>query len=158
MLFFETTRSGNPAAVTRVLNDAECREARRAEIATNIAPPFFDDRNDFKSFATAEAYAARATELTGKLHIPTDSGAHVSPRYDVIEAPEVGDDVSYAFNGDSYPCGKIVKISESMRRIETHDEKRGKRVFYRRGQSAAWIADKTWSLVPGHVYTQNPSF
>jgi len=106
----------------------------------------------------AKRVAELATKLTGKLHVPTDSGPYVSPRFDVIEAPKVGDDASYAFNGDYYPCGKITAISDSLRRIVATDEKGVKRVFWRRRQSGAWVYQGTWSLVQGHVSRLNPEF
>jgi len=74
-------------------------------------------RHDFKSMEDADKIAKSATEATGKVYLPVDSGYGVSPRFDVIEAPTVGDDVSYAFNGDYYPCGQIKSISDSYRVI-----------------------------------------
>jgi len=113
-----------------------------------------ENRNDWKTLAAAQevAYAL------GAGFVATDAGPHVSPRYDVIKLPAVGDLVSYAFNGDSYPCGKIVKISGSLRRVEAREENGSVHVFFRRRLTGSWIKDGTWSLVAGHVSTQNPSF
>lgn len=87
--------------------------------------------------------------------IATDSGAHVSPRYDVILAPAVGDAVSYSFNGDSYPDGFISKISASLRVVTTDTGS----VYYRRKLSGAWIKKGgTWSMIRGHHNDRNPSF
>jgi hypothetical protein len=72
----------------------------------------------------------------------------------VVEVPKIGDAVSYAFNGDSYPCGYVTKVSKDYRIITTTDGKR----FFRRRLSGAWVNGGTWSLVPGHRYEQNPSF
>lgn len=120
--------------------------------------PVFDvcaiNRNDFCSLAHAELVALQATALTGRLHIATDAGAYVSPRYDVIEAPKVGEPVSQGFNGDYYPAGVITKVSKSLRRIETSEGL----VFFRRGSSATWLNGRTWSMVSGHVSARNPSF
>lgn len=104
-------------------------------------------RNDMASLAQANLIAAEATELTGRLHIGVDQGNHTSPRYDVIEAPVVGAEVSRGFNGDYYPAGKIVKVSASLRRVQTSDGT----VFYRRANSAAWVSGNTWAMVAGTV-------
>ena len=111
-------------------------------------------RWDWKTLEAATAVAAEATELTGKLHIATDAGSHVSPRFDVVVPPAIGDEVSYAFNGDYYPCGKVKSISKSLRMITTDLGKK----FYRRGQTGAWVMDGMWSLVPGHINRINPEF
>jgi hypothetical protein len=109
-------------------------------------------RHDWKTFEQAKAVAALLTRDEGRLFIATDAGECVSPRYDVIEAPKVGDDVSYSFNGDSYPCGKIKSISKSLRLIVTDEGKR----FYRRQESGQWMMNGTWCLVSGHISEQNP--
>jgi hypothetical protein len=114
---------------------------------------------DWPTTARTETIAAQLTEATGELHIAVDHGDHVSPRWDVIRAPAVGDGVSRNFNGDSYPCGKIVKIAADHKQIRTQEEGRPVRVFYRRRHSAAWVeAGGTWALVRGHVAAQNPEF
>lgn len=111
-------------------------------------------RHDIESLEHAGEIAASATEATGKLHLPVDSGSGVWPRFDVIEAPMVGDNVSYAFNGDYYPCGQIKSISASFRLITTTEGQK----FYRRKQSANWKYSGVWSLVDGHHSELNPSF
>ena len=112
------------------------------------------DRHDLTSYGQAADVAFFLTEQTGRLHIATDAGEWMYPRYDVIEAPKVGDKVSYAFNGDYYPCGEIVSISESLKVIKTSTGKR----FYRRKLTGAWINNGTWCLIPGHVSRLNPEF
>jgi hypothetical protein len=110
---------------------------------------------NFYEMTEAQEAATTLTQETGKLHIATDEGEWVSPRYSVIEAPAVGDEVSYAFNGDYYPCGRIVKVSTSLRVIKTDTGA----TFYRRRQSATWKKEGgTWSLVRGHRSEKNPSF
>jgi len=111
-------------------------------------------RHDIKSMDDAGKLAQSATEATGKLHLPVDSGSGVWPRFDVIEAPAVGDKVSYAFNGDYYPCGTIKSISASFRLITTTEGQK----FYRRRESACWTYNGVWSLVDGHHSELNPSF
>jgi hypothetical protein len=76
------------------------------------------------------------------------------PKFGVIKTPAIGDEVSYAFNGDSYPAGKIIKISNSLKRIETDTGV----TFYRSGLSGVWLYEKTWSMIPGHKNKRNMSF
>ena len=111
-------------------------------------------RQDFDSFMLAQQVADSASKLTGKQFIATDAGNGVYPRYDVIEVPMVGDEVSYSFNGDSYPCGVITSISKSLKKVTTSEGK----VFYRRRLTGCWLMNKTWALVGGHRYEQNPHF
>lgn len=114
-------------------------------------------RNDWRSLAEVQTIAQQLQDHTGELYEGTDAGAHVSPRYDVIAMPNVGDAVSYYFNGDSTPCGHIVAVSASRRVITTRDGESVKR-FYRRRMSGAWVNAGTWSLQSGHVHSRNPSF
>lgn len=111
-------------------------------------------RHDFKSMDQAGEIAKSATEVMGKLYLPVDAGSGVWPRFDVIEAPAVGDDVSYAFNGDYYPCGQIKSISPSFFLITTTEGQK----FYRRRESACWKYNGVWSMVDGHREELNPSF
>lgn len=112
------------------------------------------NRNDFTSIGPAEVVAQDATALTGDVYLATDT-PNTSPRFDVIRAPKVGDEVSYAFNGDYYPDGKIVRVSKSMRVVKTDTG----HTYYRRGKTAAWVqTGGTWVLVQGHVSRRNPSF
>lgn len=107
------------------------------------------------SFETAERVAASASKATGRLHIAIDNTTSVSPRYDVIEAPKVGDEVSYGFNGDSYPDGTIVKIGKNLKIITTSTGHR----YYRRKLMGRWVqTGGTWSLIQGHHNERNPSF
>ena len=111
-------------------------------------------RHDLQSLAEAEMLAAAAQEATGKAYLAIDSGGGCYPRFDVIEAPVVGEDVSYAFNGDYYPCGQIKSISASFRLITTTEGQK----FYRTQKSATWRYGGIWSLVSGHRSELNPSF
>jgi hypothetical protein len=107
-----------------------------------------------KTYTEAQAAAKKATADKGALHIAADAGGNVWPRYSVIEAPKVGNKVSYAFNGDYYPDGEIVRISDTMKVITTSTGNR----YYRRGLSAQWIqTGGTWILVQGHRSELNPS-
>lgn len=111
------------------------------------------DRNDWQTLADAERIAASATKATGKTWLACDKGDHVSPRYDVIEAPVVGQDVSWTFNGDAYPLGKISSVSADHKTVMVEVAPGKKRRFARRG--AGW-ANGGWSLIPGTVNRQNP--
>lgn len=112
------------------------------------------NRNDIIGMAHAEKIAQEATTLTGKLHVACDRSASTSPRYDVIEAPTVGSEVSRGFNGDYYPAGMIVKVSSSLRRVVTDTGV----VFYRRRQSDTWVSGGMWCMVAGRHDRLNPSF
>ena len=111
-------------------------------------------RHDFKTFEVAEEMAAAATQFSGVLHIATDGGSGMYPRFDVIEAPKVGDAVSQSFNGDSYPRGEIVKVSKSLKKIVTSTG----HTFWRHKQSGSWIVNGYASMVSGHRHEMNPSF
>lgn len=113
-----------------------------------------ENRNDWRNFQDAEETAAEVTTFTGALHIATDNGPHHHPRYDVKRVPAVGDEVSYSFNGDTYPCGKVASISKTLSLVTTTEGQK----FYRRKLTGSWVMGGTWSLVQGHTYTQNPSF
>jgi hypothetical protein len=119
----------------------------------------FENRNDWKSFKRAEQVAAELNEIHGKpIYLATDSGPHVSPRYDVIVIPQVGDEVSYSFNGDTYPDGKITFVSDASKNFRIIKTDTGS-VYYRRKLAGGWLkVGGTWSLVRGHINERNPSF
>jgi len=140
MLYIVVTRYADGSIIgANVATEQECRTLGSIE-----------SRWDWKSFEAAQEVAA----ALGLDYHATDAGNGVSPRYDVQRLPQVGDAVSCAFNGDSYPCGTITKISASKRVIQTSEG----RTFYRVRKSGCWKHAGTWSLVQGHVYKQNPSF
>jgi hypothetical protein len=116
--------------------------------------PAYQTRNDWKDWQTVYTLAALLTEATGKTYLATDSGPHCSPRFDVIEAPKIGDEVSRYFNGDGYPAGKIVKMAKSYRRIETSDGS----VFWRQSATGTWLCNGTWGMIAGVHNDRNPSF
>jgi hypothetical protein len=120
--------------------------------------PDFRIQYDFwklTSYADAEALAVKAREDHPDLTIlPYDYGYGVSPQFGIIQAPAVGDDVSYGFNGDYYPCGKVEKIGKDYKRI-----KAGGEWYYRRKLKPTWIkAGGTWALVRGIHDERNPHF
>jgi hypothetical protein len=111
------------------------------------------NRNDLPAFRDAQTLAV----LLGNEFLATDAGAHVSPRYDVQRTPKLGEPVSYSFNGDTYPCGHITKISAfPHRRIEATDETGKVCVFWRLKETGCWKYNRTWSLVGGHREERNP--
>ena len=117
----------------------------------------WQNRNDWKTFDEVSRIARYLTAMTGETYLPSDAGPHRSPQYDIIKAPKIGDEVSYSFNGDSYPDGTIVKISPNWM-VTTSTGKRYNRS--RQGVGGGWqsVGGGSWSLIPGHHYEQNPSF
>lgn len=143
-----TARDANDTATLDRLTAA--RDARHQQVIAGT----IQNRNDWKSFDRVAEVAAQLTTSTGKLFMPTDAGEHCSPRYDVIEAPALGDKVSYAFNGDSYPDGTIVKVSANNRFVFTSTGNK----YGRKRLTGRWARNNTWTLIPGHHFEQNPHF
>lgn len=113
-------------------------------------------RGDFQSLEDAQLVADGATKFTGEQHFAIDQGSNHYPRYDVIRAPAVGDEVSYAFNGDYYPAGKINKISKTHRRVSTDA---GQTFFRRSPTKGSWVLKGgTFSMVHGTHNRWNPEF
>ncbi len=113
---------------------------------------------DISSMEMAKQLAKSMTEnfAGDDLYIPTDEGDSVSPRYGVSKAPKVGDQVSYAFNGDCYPDGEITKVSAGVKMVVTTSTGS---VYYRKKLSGGWKKQGgTWWMVSGHVKKQNPEF
>lgn len=110
-------------------------------------------RDNFDTLAEAEAVAAKLTAETGDEHVAVKS-IFSSHYFEVGRLPKVGDEVSYAFNGDYTPCGKIAKISKTLKKITTDTGE----VFWRKGNSLVWKRFNTWTLIQGHHYERNPHF
>lgn len=111
-------------------------------------------RWDWESHEEVLKLAEELTKLTGKLYIGTDATASTSPRFDVREAPIVGDKVSRSFNGDTYPCGEIVKITPTWQ-ITTSDGTK----FRRYKETGGWRqAGRSFWMVGGHLEERNPHF
>ena len=124
------------------------------EVESYRGNPNLKCRWDWKSHEEVEALAAQVTKLTGSLHVGTDAGRGCYPRYDIIKAPAVGDKVSYSFNGDSYPDGEIVRITNTLNVITSTGS-----TYRRRKTTGSWRkAGGTWSLVQGHRDERNPHF
>lgn len=149
MLYVEVTREGGKLVSAKVVPNSATDDR-------------VESRWDWKTYKAAAEVAA----ALGEKYQATDSGKWCSPRYDVIDLPQVGDEVSYAFNGDYYPCGKIKSISPgpAFWKIVAGPDFSGRdRVFWRRCRDGkptggAWVCDKTWSMIQGHVSKRNEEF
>jgi len=133
--------------------DGKATEIVPNDVAHKTNDPAVQSRWDWNSFETVEKIAADLTEATGTLYLATDAGEWVSPRYDIVEAPKVGDKVSYSFNGDTYPDGEIVKITANNRFVWTSTGKK----YLRKKLTGGWY-NHGWGLICGHRYEQNPHF
>ena len=142
-MYVKLSDTGLPLQVKEHLNEFEQRDRS------------WTTRWDWKDYATVERLSKYLTAMTGKTYLPVDHGPHVGPQFDIIEAPKMGDDVSRGFNGDYYPCGKIVKITKSWR-VTTSEGN----VFNRRKNTAAWVevGGGPFCLVPGIRDERNPHF
>ena len=126
-------------------------------VAVAVVHIYSDDtesHHDWKSFDRVTEIASQLTVETGEFYIPTDAGSSCSSRYNVRKMYSIGDAVSKYFNGDSYPCGYIVSISKTLRKITTSTGVS----FSRRKETGSWVSGNTWFLSTGHISEQNPSF
>ena len=142
MNFFKT--QPNPHAPVHIIVVEISNEAQHAD--------GWVSRYNFESFEQAQEVADAASIFEGVDYIATDAGEWCSPRYDVIRAPQVLDPVSYAFNGDAYPCGYIKTISKTMKKITTTTGK----TFYRKRNTGSWVSAPCWFMVEGHISERNP--
>lgn len=112
------------------------------------------DFHNYKSFAEVQELAIWATEYTGKTYLACNDGSY----FEVIEAPQVGDEVSRGFNGDYYYVGKIVRITPNWM-VVAEDEDGRQTKFNRRKNSASWKPIGGYgSMVGGRVERLNPEF
>lgn len=111
--------------------------------------------NRFDTLEAAEARAAELTEQTGEQHIAYDAG-YVFDKFMAARLPQVGDEVSMAFNGDYYPVGTIARISATYSRITTSEGV----VFTRVGPCSWKQGGKrgAFSLIQGVHDRRNPEF
>lgn len=98
----------------------------------------------------ATVYAEQLSSTLKRPYIAVQTAYGHRRKFDIIAAPQVGDKVSYTFNGECYPCGEIVRISPTLKKIITNHDK----VFYRRGNTGQWMMHNTWSMIPGHHFKQ----
>lgn len=107
---------------------------------------------DLMNLEQATMVAAQMSAALNELHVPTDSGPHCYPRYSVTRVPQVGDLVSYSFNGDSYPDGEVVAVTKTLQ-VKTS----GGHTYRRKRETGSWVRPGgTWSLIRGHVSERNP--
>lgn len=142
-MIYVKVENGIPVKISNIYSD-EIRESHDQ----------WQSQHDWTSLEQVQALALYVTAMTGEAHVGTDAGDHVSPRYNICRLPQIGDRVSYGFNGDFYPDGEIVKISKNLQ-VTTSSGRR----YRRQGNSARWlVVGGTWALVAGHVSALNPSF
>lgn len=137
------------------MNDAD-QVVAVAEKITNGEHAQWISRHKIADMLHANRIAREASQLDGRLFTAVDSGPNVWPRFDVVQAPKVGDKVSYGFNGDYYPDGEIVHVTAgTLRQVKTSTGN----TYYRRKQTGSWVQKGgTWSMVQGHIDERNPSF
>lgn len=144
MIYVGIDVQGNPVKVVNSLQET---------LDNSAGIEYWQSRHDWTDNDVVAETARLLSEATNELYIAVDKGNFVSPRYDIIKAPKVGDEVSMGFNGDYYPVGKIESISDTMRVIVA-----GGKMFYRKRQTGAWLYSKTFTLIPGTRDERNPSF
>ena len=113
-------------------------------------------KQDIGGHPTPRLFAQHLADSASKIgdrHILICDNADSRHGCSIARAPAIGDPVSMSFNGDSYPCGTIAKISKNLRRVETSERK----VFYRRQETGRWLYGG-WALINGHIREQNPHF
>ena len=66
---------------------------------------------------------------------------------------QIGDNVTYAFNGDYYPCGTVERISKTGKIIYTTNSHK-----FVRQASGTYKRDRTWTLIHGTYSELNPHF
>jgi len=109
--------------------------------------------SDIMSEEQAIKIAEELTETTGKQHIHSVR-ENCSPKFTVFAVPAVGDEVSGKFNGDSNPCGVIVKVSKTFRIVTSTGHK-----FNRVGKTPSWKEVNGYrNLIQGHHNERNAEF
>lgn len=104
------------------------------------------------SFAEAEEMALRITAITGRDFLACDNGSWTSHQFAIVEAPVLGEEVSYGFNGDSYHDGKIVRITPNWMCITESGAR-----YNRKGLTNGWKkVGGTWWMLNGIHNEQNP--
>ncbi len=150
MLYFRVETDPKDGFILKVLEVLDHYPRDREDRAEFIY------RGELTSFGQAQNLAEAASICLEEPFLPVDNGEWVSPRYDVVRGPKVGEFVSYGFNGDYYPDGTITRIGgTNCSRVYTDTGS----VYNRRRQTGSWIKrGGTWSMVKGHVDKRNPSF
>lgn len=100
---------------------------------------------DYESFEEVQDIAVKISEITGQQWIAYDDGEWTSHRFGIMEPPKVGDEVSYGFNGDYYPCGTIAKITKAG--VSRLAKAKSSTVVIKSVRAGLWLA------APGRSYT-----
>ena len=135
---------------------AECHPKGEGFADTRLSKPRngWITSRDFATFGCAVTMSRYLTAMTGDTYLPVDEGAGVWPRYRVVAAPKVGDEVSKTFNGDSYPCGKIAKVTPTWQVTTDTGIK-----FRRFKQTGGWReAGRGFWMTAGVHNERNPHF
>ena len=125
--------------------------AEVAEFDGQCEPWLYRSCQEIQSWTAVERIADQATALGGRRYVATEN-SNRWPRFDVVEAPAIGDAVSYSFNGDTTPDGKVTKVSKSLRVVRTDTGS----TYYRRGKTGTWLKTGGRALVRGHRTERNP--
>lgn len=157
MFYINVSKTGLPIGMFHKMPPALVNRLDGAKWAVMKDGKMFDgwmSSRDFASFEQADSTAMYLTAMTGKTYLAADEGENTWPRYRMIEAPVVGDKVSKSFNGDSYPCGEIVKITPTWQITTSTGAK------FRRYKMTGGFREtgRGFWMISGHVYEQNPSF
>jgi hypothetical protein len=108
---------------------------------------------DIQDEQEAIEIAQQLTEATGTLYIHSVNESW-SPKFSVVEPPKIGDLVSGKFNGDSNPCGVVVKVSKTFRIVTSTGHK-----FNRVKQTSCWSEVNGYrNLIQGHHNERNAEF
>ena len=105
----------------------------------------------FRSLEDAEKHKVlRETETKREWDIlgPFSGTSHP---YSLKLVPQVGDEISFGFNGDWYPSGVITRKTKT--KIETSEGD-----VFRKDKSGFWKKNQMWSLAFGHINERNPEF
>ncbi len=146
-MFYILLKNGLPIRVSDELPKGE-------KWADDVKGTGWFHSRDFENTKQAARMAGYLTFMTGTTYLAADEGPGVSPRYRIVKAPAIGEKVSKSFNGDTYPCGEIVKITPTWIVTTSTGQK-----FRRWKESGGWREQgRGFWMVPGHIYEQNPHF
>lgn len=144
------------------LNDSDPQDVREAR---NGIGTYYPSIRRFTSHRESEEAARKLTESYGVPFWAEDRGEWCHPRLAVMRAFQIGEPVSYGFNGDSYVAGRISGFSGAGDdvigyRIITVEAPGGlKTRYYRRKLTGSWVNEGgTWTLQHGWHNDRNPHF
>lgn len=154
---FILTQNGTPVAITEELpytGTAKLKDFPGVKYDAVIGP---QELHDF-TWARVVDLAAWVTAITVVQHVAC-SYENCSQRHAIVRIPQVGDEVSYGFNGDYYPDGKIGRVTPKLTVVTVDENGKELHRYNRRRETGSWImSGGTWSLVMGHRNEKNPSF